>query len=177
VWLRYARHRARRARIADYRRCWPPAITGCPHMDPKRSFRAAQHASRGRMTAFEGLFDERGQRVVIGVAQTRQGCGRRPPSTWHQHRALAGSGRQLESAIPGSRPQSGLASYQERDFQCRRQAPQRHPRDGNCQQRPDPGYKKWREMAGKSASLLARSKVQVSEDWMVGAPGLEPGTR
>src|SRR6516225_9740965 len=34
-----------------------------------------------------------------------------------------------------------------------------------------------REMAAKTAFLLANYQSRVSEDWVVGAPGLEPGTR
>jgi len=32
-------------------------------------------------------------------------------------------------------------------------------------------------MAAKTAFLLASYQLRVSEDWVVGAPGLEPGTR
>ena len=34
-----------------------------------------------------------------------------------------------------------------------------------------------REMAAKTAFLLASYQLRVSEDWVVGVPGLEPGTR
>ena len=37
--------------------------------------------------------------------------------------------------------------------------------------------KKQREMPAKAAISLAGANIQVSEDWVVGAPGLEPGTR
>ena len=34
-----------------------------------------------------------------------------------------------------------------------------------------------REMAAKTAFLLTSYQLRVSEDWVVGASGLEPGTR
>ena len=44
----------------------------------------------------------------LPCAPTRQGSGRRTPPAWHQYRAIAGSRRQLELAIPGSRPRPKL---------------------------------------------------------------------
>ena len=42
---------------------------------------------------------------------------------------------------------------------------------------PEIGDYHTREMAAKTAFLLASYQLRVSEDWVVGVPGLEPGTR
>ena len=64
----------------------------------------------------------------------------------------------------------------ERDF-CRRRRPrQKGLEDGVSAQRPEIGDQRAREMAA-TAFLFASYLPRVSEDWVVGAPGLEPGTR
>ena len=50
----------------------------------------------------------------------------------------------------------------------------RDRKQGVCDQRGDHLA---REMGAKAAFLLASCQLRVSEDWVVGAPGLEPGTR
>src|SRR6516162_6427606 len=65
----------------------------------------------------------------------------------------------------------------ERDF-CRRRRPrQKGPEDPISAQRPEIGDHHTREMAVKTAFLLASYQLRVSGDWVVGPPGLEPGTR
>ena len=65
----------------------------------------------------------------------------------------------------------------ERDFYRRRQTRKKGARGDVSKQRPEIGDHDAREMAAKTAFLLASYQLQVSEDWVVGAPGLEPGTR
>jgi hypothetical protein len=72
-----------------------------------------------------------------------------------------------------SLPSSSL----ERDFCRRRRTRQKGPEDDISGQRPEIGDHRAREMAAKMAFLLASYLLRVSEDWVVGAPGLEPGTR
>ena len=43
-------------------------------------------------------------------------------------------------------------------------------------QRPEIGDHHAREIAAKTAFLVASCQLRVSEDWVVGEPGLEPGT-
>ena len=64
----------------------------------------------------------------------------------------------------------------ERDFCRRRLARQKGPEDDVSAQRPAIGGHHMREMAAKRAFLLASYQLRVSEDWVVGQPGLEPGT-
>jgi hypothetical protein len=54
---------------------------------------------------------------------------------------------------------------------------QKGARGDVSKQRPEIGDHDAREMAAKMAFLLASCQLRVSEDWVVGAPGLEPGTR
>ena len=65
----------------------------------------------------------------------------------------------------------------ERDFCRRRQAPQKRPRDDISARRLEIGDHRAREMAAKAAFSLADLFAWVSGDCVVGAPGLEPGTR
>ena len=67
------------------------------------------------------------------------------------------------------------ASSLERDFCRRRLARQKGPEDDVSAQRPEIGDHHTREMAAKTAFLLASYQSRVSEDWVVAAPGLEPG--
>ena len=50
-------------------------------------------------------------------------------------------------------------------------------RDDISAQRLEIGDRPARKMAAKTAFVLEGSNTRVSEDWVVGAPGLEPGTR
>ena len=70
-----------------------------------------------------------------------------------------------------------LSSSLERDFCRRRLARQKGPEDDVSAQRPEIGDHHSQEMAAEMAFLLASYQLRVSEDWVVGAPGLEPGTR
>src|SRR5215470_4442280 len=74
--------------------------------------------------------------------------------------------------INANLPSSSL----ERDFCRRRQARQKRPEDDISEQRPEIGDHHSREMAAEMAFLLASYQLRVSEDWVVGAPGLEPVT-
>ena len=65
----------------------------------------------------------------------------------------------------------------ERDFRRRRQPPRKQPEDDISERGPEFGDYRAREMAAKTAFVLAGFNIQVSEDWVVGAPGLEPRTR
>ena len=49
--------------------------------------------------------------------------------------------------------------------------------DDVSKRRPEIGDHDAREMAAKTAFLLASCQLRVSEDWVVGAPGLVRGTR
>ena len=53
----------------------------------------------------------------------------------------------------------------------------RGPEDDVSAQRPEIGDHHSREMAAEMAFLLASYQLRVSEDWVVVAPGLEPGIR
>jgi len=68
------------------------------------------------------------------------------------------------------------SSSLERDFCRRRLARQKGPEGDVSAQRPEIGDHHTREMAAKTAFLLASYQLRVSEDWVV-VPGLEPGTR
>jgi hypothetical protein len=81
-------------------------------------------------------------------------------------------------APTGSFPKcAGPCSNLERDFRRRRQGPRKRPEDDISEQRPEFGDYHARELAAKTAFLLASSQSRVSEDWVVGAPGIEPVTR
>ena len=54
---------------------------------------------------------------------------------------------------------------------------QKGARGDVSKQRPEIGDHDAREMAAKTAVVLASCQLRVSEDWVVGAPGLEPGAR
>ena len=77
------------------------------------------------------------------------------------------------SIVIASLPYSSL----ERDFCRRRQAPQKGPEVDVSVQRPEIGDYHVQISAAKAGFLLASYQLRVSEDWVVGAPGLEPGTR
>jgi len=77
--------------------------------------------------------------------------------------------RNLEVSLP--------YSSLERHFCRQRQTNQKGSEDGVLAQRPEIGDHYTREMAAKMAFLLASHQLRVSEDWVVDAPGLEPGTR
>ena len=62
------------------------------------------------------------------------------------------------------------SSSLERDFWRRRLARQKGPEDDVSAERPEIGDHHTREMAAKTAFLLASYQLR-------GAPGLEPGTR
>jgi hypothetical protein len=64
----------------------------------------------------------------------------------------------------------------ERDFCRRRLARQKGPEDDLSARRPGIGDHHTREMAAKAAFLPASCHLRVSGDWVVGEPGLEPGT-
>jgi len=66
---------------------------------------------------------------------------------------------------------------QERDFCRRRLARRKRLKDDISAQRPEIRDHHTREMAAKTTFLLVSYQLRVSEDWVVGAPGLEPGTR
>ena len=61
----------------------------------------------------------------------------------------------------------------ERDFCRQRQAPQKGPEDDVSAQRPEIGDHHTREMAAKSAFLLASYQLRVSEDWVVETVDIE----
>src|SRR6516162_5514201 len=75
------------------------------------------------------------------------------------------------------RESRSVPSSLERDFCRRRQTGKKGARGDVSKQRPEIGDHDAREMAAKTALLLASYQLRVSEDWVVGAPGLEPGTR
>jgi hypothetical protein len=79
----------------------------------------------------------------------------------------------ITNKSPISLPYSGL----ERDFCRRRQTRKKGAGDDVSKRRPEIGDHDAREMAAKTAFLLASCQLRVSEDWVVGAPGLELGTR
>jgi hypothetical protein len=56
-------------------------------------------------------------------------------------------------------------------------AAESYPEDDISTQRPEIGDHHAREMAAKEAFVLASYQLRVSEDWLVGTPELEPGTR
>jgi len=63
------------------------------------------------------------------------------------------------------------SSSLERDFCRRRLARQKGPEGDVSAQRPEIGDHHTREMAAKTAFLLASYQLRVSEDWVVGVPG------
>jgi hypothetical protein len=99
-----------------------------------------------------------------------------------QTKARASAGGSSLSVYEPSLQTQGLAislTYPslERDFYRRRQTRKKGTRGDVSKQRPEIGDHDAREMAAKKAFLLAGYQSHVSEDWVVGAPGLEPGTR
>jgi len=85
--------------------------------------------------------------------------------------------RDLRTRIPDAgkiRRASPPSSSLERDFCRRRLARQKGPEDDVSAQRPEIGDHHMREMAAKTAFLLASYQLRVSGDC---APGLEPRTR
>ena len=74
-----------------------------------------------------------------------------------------------QAALPGSR--------RERDFCRRRQRRRKHRRDRNSSAETE----KWLDEIARRGANVAFVRINetawVSEDWVVGAPGLEPGTR
>src|SRR5258705_12873627 len=61
-------------------------------------------------------------------------------------------------------------------FGCRDRAPKIITKKGECLQRQSPGSK-WPEIPAEAPFLASTGERVVCGDWMVGAPGLEPGTR
>jgi hypothetical protein len=64
----------------------------------------------------------------------------------------------------------------ERNFCRRRLARQKGPEGDVSVQRLEIGDHHTREMAAKTAFLFANYLLRVSEDWVVGATGMEPVT-
>jgi hypothetical protein len=87
------------------------------------------------------------------------------------------SGFSQEGEWPGPFERRGPYSSLERDFRRLRLAPRKRPKGDISEQRPEFGDWRAREMAAKTAFVLEGFNIRVSEDWVVGAPGLEPGTR
>src|ERR1700704_5603040 len=61
-------------------------------------------------------------------------------------------------------------------FGCRDRAPKIITKKGERLQRPKSG-KRWPEIPAEAPYLGSTGERVVCGDWMVGAPGLEPGTR
>jgi hypothetical protein len=79
--------------------------------------------------------------------------------------------------LGGGNPKKMPSSSLERDFYRRRLTRQKGHGGDVSAQRPEIRDHRAREIAAKTAFLLASYQLRVSEDWVVGAPGLEPGTR
>jgi hypothetical protein len=79
--------------------------------------------------------------------------------------------------LRGSRYRIPPTCRQERDFCHRRLAPRKRLRDDISKQRLEIGDNDAREMAAKGAFPPVGFDIGVSADCLVGAPGLEPGTR
>jgi hypothetical protein len=110
-----------------------------------------------------------------GGRDPRHGSWRKPVRHNYDRATLSAEDtvRAFVGPLTASPPYSSL----ERDFCRRRLARQKGPEDDVSVQRPEIRDHHTREMAGKAAFLPASHQLQVSGDWVVGEPGLEPGTR
>ena len=106
------------------------------------------------MTARHAQAAGRGHLNVDGAAYSNDAMGQEPVERVHH---------------PLDRRPNPPSSRLERDFCRRRLARQKGREDDVSAQRPEIGDQRAREMAAKTAFLLASYQLRVSEDWVVGA--------